>query len=425
MQRETHAPPSPPVWPLPAAELRPALELALTLARADMTVLLLHDEAAGALIPAAAYGIDDEHAALIGAHRPGDDAFTIALSEHRRIVVLDAWERHESFGPLAQALGFRAIEMVPLFGVDGQVIGELVMMFREARSTSKRMVKLVEHCARLVVVAVSEARRRADAELARERSEQAGRAKIQFFARMSHELRTPLQSIAGYIDLLRVGAADPPTPEQARLLARVHDSEEVLVHVIDDLITFSRLEAGHVSYQIAPVSAAEAIRIAHSVVSPLASSHGVTLETSVCSGLFVSADGDKLKQILVNLAANAVKFCGTAGLVRISCQDDGDNVRFDVSDNGPGIPGDRLRDIFEPYVQLATPPLEGFGGTGLGLAISREFATGMHGQLTVASNLGRGSVFTLRIPSVVSLGSAASANARDSSSSLTDSAPAA
>jgi signal transduction histidine kinase len=420
MQRDTHAPPS---WPLPAAELRPALELVLTLARADMTVLLLHDETAGALVPVATYGIDDEHAALIGSHQ-GVDPFRLALSEHRRIVVRDAWEGNESFGPLAHALGFRGLEIVPLFGVDGQSIGELVMMFRRARSTSKRAIKLVEQCGHLVVLAVSQARRRADAEQARERTEQAGRAKIQFFARMSHELRTPLQSIAGYIDLLRVGAADPPTPEQARLLARVHDSEEVLVHVIDDLITFSRLEAGHVSYQIAPVSAAEAIRIAHSVVAPLASSHSVTLETSACSGLFVSADGDKLKQILVNLAANAVKFCGERGVVRISCQDEGDAVRFDVSDNGPGIPGDRLRDIFEPYVQLATPPLEGFGGTGLGLAISREFATGMHGQLTVASNLGRGSVFTLRIPRAVSLAATASVDARNSSS-LADSAPAA
>jgi len=422
MQLDTHA-----SWPLPAAELRPALELVLTLARADMTVLLLHDDTSDTLTPAAASGLDDEHVALMGAHRPGTDAFTVALAEHRRIVVRDAWDGDQSFGPLAQALGFRGIEIVPLFGLDGQIVGELVMMFRRARSTSKRMIRLVEQCGQLVVVAVSEARRRADAERARDRTEQAGRAKIQFFARMSHELRTPLQSIAGYIDLLRVGAADPPTPEQARLLARVHDSEEVLVHVIDDLITFSRLEAGHVSYQIAPVSAAEAIRIAHSVVAPLASSHNIRLETSACAGLLVSADGDKLKQILVNLAANAVKFCGERGLVRISCQDEGDAVRFDVSDNGPGIPGDRLRDIFEPYVQLATPPLEGFGGTGLGLAISREFATGMHGQLTVASNLGRGSVFTLRIPSAASLTAAAAAtvqNAQKPASPAADSATA-
>jgi signal transduction histidine kinase len=416
MQLDTHA-----SWPLPAAELRPALELALALAHADMTVLLLHDESVGALVPAAAFGLDDEHAALIGAHRFGADDFSAALSEHRRIVVRDAWQNDGSFAPLAHVLGFRAIEIVPLFGGDGQMIGELVMMFRRARSTSKRMVKLVEHCANLVVVALSHARRRAEAERARETTEQAGRAKIQFFARMSHELRTPLQSIAGYIDLLRVGVADPPTPEQARLLARVHDSEEVLVHVIDDLITFSRLEAGHVSYQIAPVPAGEAIRIAHSVVAPLAASHGVTLEMNSSPGLFVAADGDKLKQILVNLAANAVKFCGDGGIVRISCQDDGANVRFDVTDNGPGIPGDRLRDIFEPYVQLSTP-LEGFGGTGLGLAISREFAAGMHGQLSVASNLGRGSVFTLRVPTAVV---EVATTTQTSASTLADSAPAA
>jgi len=160
MQLDTHAHPA---WPLPAAELRPALELALTLARADMTVLLLHDETAGALVPAAAFGIDDDQIALIGSHRSGADAFSLALLEHRRVVVRDALERNEAFGPLATALGFRGIELVPLFSIDGQTIGELVMMFREARTTSKRMVKLVEQCARLVVVAVSQARGRADA----------------------------------------------------------------------------------------------------------------------------------------------------------------------------------------------------------------------------------------------------------------------
>ena len=419
MQLDTHV-----SWPLPATELRPALELAVTLAHADMTILLLHDEAAGALVPAAAYGIDDEHAALIGSH---PRARTPSASRSPNTAASSSATRgtatsHSVLSP--RRSDFAASRSCRFSASTDGTIGELVMMFRQARSTSKRAIKLVEQCGHLVVLAVSQARRRADAERARDRTEQAGRAKIQFFARMSHELRTPLQSIAGYIDLLRVGAADPPTPEQARLLARVHDSEEVLVHVIDDLITFSRLEAGHVLYQIAPVSAAEAIRIAHSVIAPLASSHAVTLETSACSGLFVSADGDKLKQILVNLAANAVKFCGQGGMVRISCQDEGDCVRFDVSDNGPGIPGDRLGDIFEPYVQLATPPLEGFGGTGLGLAISREFATGMHGQLTVASNLGRGSVFTLRIPSAVSLATTAAVTTRDTSS-LADSAPAA
>jgi signal transduction histidine kinase len=253
-----------------------------------------------------------------------------------------------------------------------------------------------------------------EAERARESAEQVGRARIQFFARMSHELRTPLQSIAGYIDLLRVGSAEPLTPAQARLLGRVRDSEEILVHVIDDLITFSRLEAGHIVYHVGPVLAQEALRVTEAVVSPLASDRGVHLEIADCpAGIIVAADSDKLKQVLVNLAANAVKFTSRGGTVRLSCRSEPDGVSFDVADNGPGIDGDKLREIFEPYVQLGTPLLDRFGGSGLGLAISREFAAGMHGQLTVASTVGRGSVFTLRLPrATVDAGIAETTSAR-------------
>ncbi len=250
----------------------------------------------------------------------------------------------------------------------------------------------------LLACTVIHAKRRADAERARDTAEQAGRAKIQFFARMSHELRTPLQSIAGYIDLLRVGGAEPLTPGQARLLARVHDSEEILVNVIDDLITFSRLEAGHVPYNIATIAADDALRITQSVIAPLAGDHRVTLDVEECHGILVSADGDKLKQILINLAANAVKFSAKNGTVHITCRSDGDVVRFEVSDDGPGIPSESLREIFEPYVQLGGTTNDRHGGMGLGLAISREFAAGMHGELSVASTIGKGSVFTLTLP---------------------------
>ncbi len=400
MYTETHG-----AWPLPTRELMPALDLALSLARADMAVLMLHDETVGALLPALAQGITDDQFALIGEHRAGTDPFGIAMSERRRVYVRDAWQAHESLGPMAQSLGFRSMEIIPLIGLEGQIVGEIVMMFRQERSASRRMIKLIEHSARLVVCAIQHARRRVEAERARDTAEQTGRAKIQFLARMSHELRTPLQSIAGYIDLLRVGAAEPLTAGQARLLSRVHDSEEILVHVIDDLITFSRLEAGHLTYHIGPVPADEVLRITQSVIAPLASDHGVTLRVGTCTGIFVAADGDKLKQILVNLAANAVKFSERGGTVNLTCLPDGTTVSFRVIDNGPGIDAGKLREIFEPYVQLETPLLDRYGGTGLGLAISREFANGMHGQLTVASTLGRGSEFTLRLPRATPEGS--------------------
>jgi signal transduction histidine kinase len=390
---ETHG-----AWPLSTRELQPALDLAVSLARADIAVLLLHDESIGALLPALGQGITPEQIALIGERRSGTDPFGVAMTERRRVHIRDVWTSDESVRPLASALGFRSMEIVPLVGPEGQIIGEIALMFRHARGASRRMEERIEQCGRLVVAAIYQARRRVEAERARETAEQTGRAKIQFLARMSHELRTPLQSISGYIDLLRVGAAEPLTPRQARLLARVHDSEEILVHVIDDLITFSRLEAGHLTYHIGPVPADEVLRITQSVIAPLATDHGITLQVATCPGLFVSADGDKLKQILVNLAANAVKFSHRGGIVNLSCVTEASTVTFRVTDNGPGIDAGKLREIFEPYVQLETPLLDRYGGTGLGLAISREFASGMHGQLTVASTVGRGSEFTLRLP---------------------------
>ncbi len=392
MQSDPHV-----TWPLPASELKPALELAGAITRADMTVLFLHDEIAGVVVPAAAHGITDDQAALLGVHRPGEDVFGRVMSDRRRVVVRDAWRREAELARCAQTLGFRSIEIIPLIGLNDVMVGELAMMFRGSRGSSRKMIRLVEQCARLVVLTVQHARRALEAERARDAAERVGRAKVQFLARMSHELRTPLQSIAGYIDLLRLGDGHSLTPTQVKMLSRVHDSEEMLVHVIDDLITFSRLEAGHVSYNIGPVVAEDIVRITKSVIAPLAADHGITLETSASPGIFVAADGDKLKQILVNLAANAVKFT-KRGSVRISCRREGDSVRFDVADSGPGIAPDKLRAIFEPYVQLETPLLDRYGGTGLGLAISREFATGMHGELSVSSNLGKGSVFSLRLP---------------------------
>lgn len=394
MQSETHA-----TWPLPATELKPALELTLALAHADMTALFLHDDAAGALFPAVGHGLSEAQCALLGTHRAGVGPFGQALSEHRRIVVRDAWQQGESLSQAAHSLGFRGIEIVPLFGHEDQAVGALAVMYRRARGSSRRSFPLVEQCGRLVASAVLHARRRVEAERARDNAEQVGRAKIQFLARMSHELRTPLQSIAGYTELLRVGAATPLSPAQTRLLDRVRDNEQILVHVIDDLITFARLEAGHVTYHIGPVPAAEALRVTEAVVAPLASDRGVRLEIGECPpDTLVAADADKLKQVLVNLAANAVKFTGRGGVVKLVCRLEDRALYFDVIDNGPGIAAEQLRDIFEPYVQVGTPLLDRFGGTGLGLAISREFASGMSGQLSVDSAVGRGSVFTLRLP---------------------------
>ena len=386
-------------WPMSTDDLRPALELALEIVHGDMGVLMLHDDTAGALFPVVGVGLNDDQFAAIGPHRAGVGPFGRALATHRRVIVRDAWRDQSALPDLAHRLGYRGIHIVPLFRRDGHAMGAIGVMFRHGRGTHARGQRLVDRCGQLVVSALYQAQERCSADLARDTAEQIGRAKVQFLARMSHELRTPLQSIAGYLDLLRMDTSDPLTPSQARHVERIRASEQVLVHVINDLITFSQLESGHIIYRLGAVRADEAVAVAESVVSPLAIDRGVLLRVDPdADGALVTGDADKLKQVLVNLTANAVKFTQRGGHVTLGCRVDTDSVYFDVIDTGPGIAADKLAGIFEPYVQLGAPMLDPHGGSGLGLAISRDFAAGMHGELTVRSAVGEGSVFTLRLP---------------------------
>ena len=395
-------------WPLEPTELEPALELVTDLAHADMGILMLFDEARSVLLPVLVHGMDDAQSARFGAQRTSSGPFALAVLEHRRVRIRDAWADRQALHDVARALGVRAIEILPFFHHQDTFLGALVMIYRSRHGSRRHAAKLQQHCAELVGCAVDEARRRFAAESERDQLARSSGAKIQFFARMSHELRTPLQSISGYVDLLRADTGEPLTASQARMLSRIAENERILVHIIDDLITFSRLEAGHVAYSIGSVSALDAMQVAENVVAPLAIEHGVHLHLMPCAPtLLVNADGDKLKQILVNLTANALKFTGAGGTVTLSCQSDADWVAFDVSDTGPGIATERLHEIFEPYVQLDSPIVDQLGGYGLGLAISREFATGMSGTLSVASDLGHGSVFTLRLPRSAELPTAA------------------
>jgi signal transduction histidine kinase len=407
---------SPRSWPLPTDDLRPALEIALAVAHGDMGVLMLHDDAVGALLPVLGIGMNDAQFEAIGPHHPGVGPFGRALATHRRVTVRDAWSDETAMPDLAHRLGYRGIDILPLFAGDGHAVGAIGVMFRRGRGTHRRGNRLVDRCAQLVVAAVIQAQKRSMADRARDAAEQIGRAKVQFLARMSHELRTPLQSIAGYLDLLRIDQANPLNPSQARHVDRMRASEQILVHVINDLITFSQLESGHVVYYLGPTYAHEVLAVAESVVSPLAIDRGVRLEVEPAPRhVVVNGDPDKLKQVLVNLTANAVKFTQRGGLVTLRCRLESDSVSFDVVDTGPGIAGAKLASIFEPYVQLGAAMLDHYGGSGLGLAISRDFARGMHGELTVRSVIGQGSTFTIRLPRLadeaVATASAAAADA--------------
>jgi len=232
----------------------------------------------------------------------------------------------------------------------------------------------------------------------RKEADVANRTKTEFLAAMSHELRTPLNAIAGYVQLLLLGVRGPVTEEQTTDLMRIQRSQQHLLSLINDVLNFSRLEAGAVTYDIASVPLGAVMDAAAGMIHPQANSKRITFTVEPCPpSLTVLADASKLEQVLLNLLSNAVKFTQAGGHVSIGCEAVGDRVLAHVQDNGPGIPADRLGVIFEPFVQLNRTLGNPTDGAGLGLAISRDLARGMAGDLTVESTVGEGSRFTVSL----------------------------
>ena len=251
-------------------------------------------------------------------------------------------------------------------------------------------------------------RRRADAErarlldaerVARADAEAASRAKSEFLATMSHELRTPLNAIAGYVELLELALYGPVSEEQREALGRIRRSQQHLLRLINEVLNYARIEAGAVRYRLADVPVAAALAAAESLVQPQARAKGLTLRVPACDPeLTARADGERLQQVMLNLLSNAVKFTEPGGEVVLDHAADGGRLLLRVRDTGIGVPTAELERIFEPFVQVDGRLTRTQDGAGLGLAISRDLARGMGGDLTVESEPGRGSTFTLVLP---------------------------
>jgi PAS domain S-box-containing protein len=230
-------------------------------------------------------------------------------------------------------------------------------------------------------------------------SETANVAKSTFLTAMSHELRTPLNAIGGYTELLTLGLGGPTTPEQLDYLDRIRRSQQHLLGIISELLNFSRIEAGTLTYDIGQLSLKQVIEGVVPLIEPQAEAKEIVLKTDVIThDCLVLGDRAKVDQILLNLLSNAIKFTESPGSVTVECNESVNVASIKVVDTGPGIPPDKLEAIFEPFVQLGRSLSSAHEGTGLGLAISRELARAMRGDLTVSSELQVGSTFTLTLP---------------------------
>jgi PAS domain S-box-containing protein len=242
---------------------------------------------------------------------------------------------------------------------------------------------------------------RAEADFARIAAEHANSVKAQFLAAMSHELRTPLNAIGGYVDLLELGIRGPVNEVQREDLDRIRRNQRHLLGLINNVLNFAKIEAGHVEYHIVETRLHDLLEGMYALVAPQVRARGLAYEYTPCDpSIIVRADAEKVQQVLLNLLSNAIKFTESGGEVRLECACTDSMAGARVVDTGLGIPPEKLEAIFEPFVQVDQNFTREGQGTGLGLSISRDLARAMGGDITVKSELGAGAVFTLVLPRV-------------------------
>jgi signal transduction histidine kinase len=223
--------------------------------------------------------------------------------------------------------------------------------------------------------------------------------KSDFLATVSHELRTPLTSIAGYVEILREHAAGPLTPEQDRMLGTVDRNTARLRHLIEDVLTLSKIESGAFTSVMQPVSLADIVSADVTALQPAAAAKGLAINwLDSDHSLVVSGDAGQLDRLVMNLLSNAVKFTPQGGSVSVGAGRDGCMAVLQVRDTGIGIPAGDQTELFNRFFRASNAVDRSIPGTGLGLAIVRTIVANHHGDLGVESLEGKGTTVTVRIP---------------------------
>ncbi len=300
---------------------------------------------------------------------------------------------------ILREIGFGSLLIVPLI-VRGRVQGAITFVSPEGDSPfSRDEIRLAVDLGARCAMALDNARLYHETDALRLAAEAANRSKSQFLGMMSHELRTPLNAIGGFAELLQMGVEGPMTERQRTALGRIKANQEHLLTLITEIFNFVRIESGRMAYQLGRVSLPQALGDVTGMLSGAADAKKLTIATAPGeTDVTAWADADRVRQILLNLIMNAVKYTPAGGTITVSCAALDDTVVAEVADTGPGIEPKQLDSIFEPFVQLAAGLKDQRGGVGLGLPISRDLARAMKGDVTVESTVGAGSRFTLSLP---------------------------
>jgi signal transduction histidine kinase len=352
----------------------------------------------------ATHGMDEEMVAAIRDRGIGisETAIGKAAAQRAPIQIADALEDASSVLDVIVQAGFRALLIVPLLRPD-QIVGALVVRRKQPGEFPKDTVDLLETFADQSVLAIQNARLFREIEEKGRELAEASQHKSQFLANMSHELRTPLNAIIGVSEMLREDAE--AAKQDTEPLDRVLGAARHQLALINDILDLSKIEAGRMELNLASFSLAPVIDEVVKTIEPLAVKNGNQVAVH-CDGEIgtMNADQMRLRQALLNLMSNANKFT-ERGTITIDAhhrqEKGGDWITLAVTDTGIGMTPEQMGKLFQEFSQASSSTASKYGGTGLGLVISRRFCQMMGGDITVESEVGRGSAFTIRLPRIV------------------------
>jgi signal transduction histidine kinase/CheY-like chemotaxis protein len=375
---------------------------AVQLSDTDAGSIYVHDETQQEFQLQANYGMsDDLIAALKDHHTDLSGAVAGAAKQGEPVQVPDMQaEPHIPTNEIMLQAGYRARLLVPLMRFN-EVMGALVVRRKAPGEFSKNTIDLLRTFAAQSVLAIQNARLFQEIEEKSRQLELASQHKSQFVASMSHELRTPLNAIIGLTEMMVTNGARFGTEKAAEPLKRVHRAGQHLLGLINQVLDLSKIEAGKLELNPESVSLAPLIDEVIGTARQLAQQNKNNLVVEAQEKLgALTVDPMRLRQILLNLLSNACKFT-TQGEVKLRVRKvaDGRNwVEFAVADTGIGMTAEQQAKLFEEFTQADSSTARRYGGTGLGLAITRKLARMMGGDVTVASEPGKGSIFTVRLP---------------------------